>query len=422
MNRHFETLVERLSTVLYAAPTRLGPVTKGGAPSPRLSESQRAVVRGMLHEAMRNGIMEDAIGSEFEEKRPGSGSTAEVVAFITQPLRVVMKQDSSRKLVREAQMLQFAALREDIPATTKRAIPRIYALKDDEAPYAYLMREFTGYTNLADLLVAHQSDDALCLAMARQALGPLLDAYEATARNASLPLVPNFDIIHLQRFERLRQAAEHEHDELGALLRQQCSINGQTYPSFVESFTWLERNWRTVRERLTPEFCTFVHGDPNPENLLLREEVARPVDEWEVGLIDPKEWGNGDYVFDFAKITHYLNVTWAVERAKCATHDLVRSAGSWSLTYDLGLPRAVRQVVSSMETALRDFASGPSRSGSSILDPTWSLRYDLSLASNLLGLPDGRFRMGRVDAAVVMLAAGLEALAVFRTRFERFIS
>lgn len=41
------------------------------------------------------------------------------------------------------------------------------------------------------------------------------------------------------------------------------------------------------------------------------------VDAWDGGLrvrlIDPKDWGRGDYLFDAAKMGHYLRVTSRVE-------------------------------------------------------------------------------------------------------------
>jgi hypothetical protein len=131
-----------------------------------------------------------------------------------------------------------------------------------------------------------------------------------------------------------------------------------------------------------PRFSTFVHGDPNPENVMWRSD---PSGNFTFRLIDPKDWWTGDYLFDVAKLIHYIRVTSPVQHLRLATEHVVDGTVSF-YRYDAGPldPHhdAVTQLVDLVGTFAGDNAH-PDVSG-------WRVRLDLAIAANLLGIAGPR--------------------------------
>jgi aminoglycoside phosphotransferase (APT) family kinase protein len=80
---------------------------------------------------------------------------------------------------------------------------------------------------------------------------------------------------------------------------------------------WLDEIGKCLpqAEVLFPSFQTAVHGDSHPANIIIRLEPAGKGEyRTEIRLIDPRGWHLGDYVFDLAKLAHYLILVGPVER------------------------------------------------------------------------------------------------------------
>ena len=155
--------------------------------------------------------------------------------------------------------------------------------------------------------------------------------------------------------------------------------------------------------RVAPSFSTFVHGDPNPENIL-----------WELGedeqirirLIDPKDWRNGDYVFDAAKIGHYLRVTSPVEEdPPHVTAEFEPDGGT--IEYSRSGLRGHHVV----EAKLLELVRTTAEDSSLREHESWAERYELAIAANLLGIAGPRLENGSTSGTSSDSALGWIAFA-----------
>jgi hypothetical protein len=159
---------------------------------------------------------------------------------------------------------------------------------------------------------------------------------------------------------------------------------------------------------ISPPFTTIAHGDPNPGNVFLRENLNRI----EVKLIDPKEWETGDYLFDIAKITHFIEGTGPIEKP---VSDVPMEAqysykvSPAELCYYFDQPQWTKDIIDACLDRVRQFAEKHD-------DEHWSARYELAMASNLLGLPAGRLEKGSPLVALALYGEGLRWLKKFCER------
>lgn len=333
------------------------------------------------------------------------GATAELVGRISLDLSFVFKLDDQPKLADEAKTIQSIRTSPTLPLRFRERFPRIFALKDDEPPYAYLMEYFppeAGYCGLDDLLFLSQLSGKDLEIEATWLLNEVLNAlFEGYAASVDRRFVPNLYADYLERIEtRLRDSAKLD----PAFAPLPVRIGARTYRPWTEYLQELRRQASKL-QRIAPPFVTVVHGDPNPGNIRVKREAQG------IGIkfIDVKEWGRGDYLFDITKIAHYLAVTGPVEKAPDTLTGVScdMGAGGVRLQYTLDPPPWVKAA---MEVLRHRVAGLAKKCGDSEL---WPLRYELGMASNLLGLPLGRLKTGRRDAALVFYAEGLGALDAF---------
>lgn len=338
------------------------------------------------------------------EPRPFSaGNTALLVGSLTASLEYVVKADTNRKVVAEARLLQRLMTDLSLPETTRKAFPDIYAVSDAGPLFGYLMENLEGYTPLHETLAGSPQDVAHVLGVLWRTV--LLPAYSETGTSRLPSIVDDY----VGRVEARLDAA--------ATARL---IPAPEMPLRIEAHgaepIEVHGGWGSLlaraRERVTelaPAFGTFVHGDPNPENVLWRGE---PGGDCVVRLIDPKEWWTGDYIFDVANVGHYLRVTGPVEQlepqAVCEA-----AAGITRLSWDakgLRIHADVEQtLLSHVASFAEDTADGPPR------DPTWRERYEFAVASNLLGIVLARVKRGEKEPtqrhlAWIALGEGLRLL------------
>lgn len=343
------------------------------APDVDESEDQRAQ-RLTAHQLVKDALAGGQFGAitVSDLYSFAGGNTAMLVARLNTTLTFVVKVDRSPSLVAEAHHLRHASTDPRLPEATRRAFPQIFAVDDVGPIYGYLMENLEEYDTFASLLVDGDLAMRSCVLEHawREVLAP---AYLATRQKR---VIPNIVEDYFVRAEsRLERAVELD---LLPARDQPLSIRTDGTTSEIDS------GWGPLldgaRERLgylAPPFSTFVHGDPNPENILWR---AADDGGLRVRLIDPKDWGKGDYLFDAAKIGHYLRVTSPVEDLHPAVE--VTYAGAPVVEYD----RAALSAHADLEAKLLDLVTVTAQDQELPDNERWRERYELAVAANLLGI------------------------------------
>jgi thiamine kinase-like enzyme len=373
-------------TVLAAAPEFVSSVRE--AIEKQLAE--RPGTRGAASGAQVDAVTKRLVGQALAARAFGAstvgsptpfsaGHTAEVVGSVRVSLDYVVKVDGNPKVVREARLLQRISTDVELPELLRHAFPAIYAVADSPPLYGYLMEHLDGYEPLHETLQTNPTAAGRVLNSLWDNL--LLPAYERTVTARRPDVIGDY-------IGRVQERFAHSADipEPHRPLRIEAAPN-----SAIDISTgWgqlLERAAARVAE-LAPPFGTFVHGDPNPENILWRE-----TDPLEIRLIDPKDWWIGDPLFDIAKIGHYLRVTAPVEQYHhpAEHHD---SGAATIVCYDTA-PLDVHQSLE--KTLLAAYEQSATDPVGNLSDPSWEERYDFAVASNLLGIVAPRAEKGRTE-------------------------
>lgn len=399
----YETVSAALESLSLAPPSPLiqeGVIAGDLEPAQsqtNLDATTHHIVNALLREAYSNGLPGEA-RVESQYTRPRSGSTAEHVLTITSRINCVFKCDSERKLAEEVAMLRALKSRADLPERFRNRFPFIYASKTDDSPYAYLMESFDGYTGLEQILFGNcrfpeEGAEADVFRIVTSILDCLFEAYKFSLKRLRKP---NIDEIYLKRIRDMLRAVRQD-KEFDQILAKESVVNDVPYEKYESYINFLSP---TIQD-YEPSFTTFVHGDPNPENILVKVDT-HTVD---VKFIDVKEWGDGDYLFDIAKIIHYLLVTGPAERlgTRVQVNKHFRPDGVVELRYSLPSSAVIDRVVKMVEKRTEQLAE-------EFGDKMWRQRYALAMASNLLGLPFGRVRTDKRESALILYAEGLRWL------------
>ncbi|MDJ0821746.1 MAG: phosphotransferase [Paracoccaceae bacterium] len=342
------------------------------------------------------------------------GNTAETVGVLSVTSRFVIKADSvDAKLAREATVMRNIRNDAALSRRFREAIPIIYAVQET-APYAYLMQYFPmedGWISLEDRLYPTDEAKGITEAAATRCINAALDIlFEGYGSRQDLRRPPDVNVDYVGRIrERLTKVASL--DERFA--SRPLSVNGTPILPWKHYLERLEASAEKLRS-LGPHFSTVVHGDPNPGNILLRTDVS----SIDVKLIDPKDWGEGDYLFDIAKITHFLTATGPIEKpanGEPVIAALSKDGNSVHLDYRMETPAWTDALVEACRQRAEEFAEAYG-------DENWEARYELGMAANILGLPDGRLAKGRVDAALALFGEGLMWLDWFCRRLPNDVS
>jgi hypothetical protein len=345
------------------------------------------VVRDLFLEAFTNGLVRVP---EFQAQYelPSAGSTAELVVKSTLAMAFFVKVDDEPKLAEEARKLQAVHARADIPQEVRDCFPHVYAAKLDGPPFGYVMESFSGFVGFEKVCFAPTPDDAQVRRAGDRALDLLLSAYESSRTGL---FKPNLRTIYLDRItSRLAEASRLSAD-LESLVSQGAVINDTECLPPSEYVSRLAGQLAGIE----PAFSTFVHGDAHPENILVRISPTKV----DVKFIDPKDWPLGDYLFDVGKLLHYLEVTGPAERLEKAPTVTI-DASKRALTYTLARSAQVDRLGTDVRARIAAFAKD-------VGDQSWKERLSLSIASNLLGLPAGRWAAGKRDSAFITFGEGL---------------
>ena len=357
-----------------------------------LEESARDTAERLLEDALVSGEIQSAEVADLRSFSAGNSSM--MVARLESNLSFVVKIDRNPDVVAEAEVLRRAAGDPSLPEDTRNAFPRIYAIDRIGPIFGYLMEDLSQYTSL-HMTISKPDSDVINGLLADLWSSLLEPAYRATRTTR---LTPNVAEDYFRRAER----------------RLSLVVNQGVLPSPSESLVVdcgdevleLRDGWGRQLElgiqalhAVQPTFATFVHGDPNPENVLWTEDNGRR----SFRLLDPKNWWIGDYLFDVAKLTHYAKVTSPVEyrgvQAKQSS-----DAGKTTITYDRA-HLAPDGMESQFLEVVRAFAESDE-----VRDPYWRPRYHLGVAGNLLSVAGARLAKGQEHIGLISFAEGLREL------------
>lgn len=326
-----------------------------------------------------------------------AGNTALMVARVNARISYVVKVDTSPDLVREAHLLQRMTTDPMLPASTRAAFPRVFAIDEVGPIYGYLMEDLEDFTPLhLAVRETHPESAELVCGFWTSILEP---AYRASLRSRlAHDLWDDYFGRALDRLEKASQA--------GALpARDQAlmvSVDG-TRTAFERGWAHEIQQARHVLNSVAPGFGTWVHGDPNPENAMWRSGLQGPV----FRILDPKDWWTGDYLFDAAKLGHYLVVTSPIESG--SGHGIVTRQPDCIEISEPATTRG-RALEARLLTHIEAFATETG-------DQHWRARYDLAFAANLLSIAGPRAERALAtndaiqrDLADAALALGLVTL------------
>lgn len=374
---------------------------------PVLGADPRAIAEALVRQAVENGL---ELGRANLQSEPMTeGSTAEVVERISLGLRFVFKLQKSEKLIDEARVIQSIRKNRRLPAAFRDSFPAVYAVKDDGEPYAYLMEEFSkmdGYQSLAQALFRSPLCDEALGAEAKRLIGGALDIlFAGYAASKDDKRMPNIDSVYLGRIEERLEAASRKDTSFRSI---PITVNGTDHEPWKLYLTRIRSQGEHLRA-LQQGFTCVVHGDAHPENILFRYD--RHCVHYR--FIDPKDWGEGDYLFDMTKLAHYLDVAGPLEQIPDNRPEVTCEPGleRVSISYDLQRPAWIPLGLELVRTRVAEFANGRE-------DPErMRLRFELGMASNLLGVPAGRLGKNR-DAALVFYGEGMKWLDLFCRHLE----
>jgi hypothetical protein len=380
-----------------------------GSPESReiLLEKSRKIATNLVTEAIGNGFPVEKL--PLDARAVQEGNTAQVVSRLRIRLGFVFKLQNDIKLVDEAVLLQRIRSTTALPENYRNRFPRVYALKQDQPPYAYLMEEFApedGFRSLSAGLFHSPLSPAALELEAQHLIDAVLTAlFEGYNASVNHRLRPNIAGDYLERITgRLRTLADHT----SLFSADRIVLNGEEHHSWK---AYVQQILASPHElhNLSPPFVTFVLGDPNPENILYRyKESIGLTHEADIRFIDPKEWTVGDYLFDITKLAHYISITGPLEHLR--TFDV-----SWKekvpdvleIDYQLVRPSWIELLEKRISDACGEFAVHLGDNAN------FRLRFQLGMASNLLGIVPARFMSGRHREAVVIFAEGLRWLRSF---------
>jgi hypothetical protein len=393
---------------------KAAPIRMRGATDSGLQRQASAIAEDLVNQAMASGL--PLLQQSIENQPLGGGNTAEVVSCVTLHAPFVFKLDTKqKKLAEEAQAIRTIKSNLKLPADYRAAWPTVYAIRA-EAPFAYLMELFPkedGWSSFEDLLYPRDGRFPLtneeAVHLARGALDVMFTGFKSSVDTRSRPSVVKDYVGRIS--ERLDATAK-EDPRFAARPLIVRGLRLRPWSDYLALLT--SDQGQALLDRITPSFCTVIHGDPNPGNLMLRQRSSTV----EVRFIDPKEWVSGDYLFDVTKLIHFIEATGPIEKpAEPGTvHVSFEEKGPDAvMSYQFRAPGWTSLITEECRRRVDAFATANN-------DLHWQARYELAMASNLLGLPHGRLihkTNPRPESALMLYAEGMLWLDRFCARLGK---
>jgi len=328
--------------------------------------------------------------------KASEGSVADHVVFTKVENEFVTKLQKDRSIIKEANFLNMLPFRDELPAGFFNYFPRVYFIKNDQAPYGYTMERFR-MKSLAYYVFVKRISKKRTVKTINAVLDILLPVYFKTIDHHTRPSIRN---IYCKRIVDRLAEARLSNFTFERLSTQPIMINGVKYQTPEFYLAVLESRFRDF---LVP-FTTFIHGDCHPENILVDYHEKNEI---VIKFIDPKGHYNGDYLFDMGKISHYfLGTGPAQEMINPLLAEIKLDPPV--LNYDIQLEKFnAQELVRLISHRIANFAE-------QVQDRNWELRFQLSIAANLLGLPAARLRSNdpvKNNSAFILYGEGLIHLA-----------
>lgn len=342
---------------------------------------------------------------QFTVKPLTGGNTADLVGVVTWTHTAVVKAANDDKVLDEAQRMLETAHDLRLPEALRKSVPKLLAT--GTSPASILMEHFDekdGYISLQDRAFPVNGRSPDSLTELQRGVFCVLDlffhGYKASANHR---LMPNQWADGVDRIAE-RMASANAVDERFDM-ELPLWVNGAPLTSLADMLRTMDK-YRAVLGTWSARFVTWVHGDPNMGNIIVRFDPGTV----EVKLIDPKAWGTGDWVFDMAKMVHHLGVTLPVERPLPGA---VRPAASFARRDGIAVIDHQFEVPMDIDVLMQGILDRAESFAQSMGDSHWRARFDLYMASCLLGVVVGRLGSGRapnVDAALILYAEGMRWL------------
>lgn len=358
----------------------------------------------LLKRAMANGL--ESIPFDGEMTALSGGAAADFVIRARASLSFIVKVQNSSKLKDEVRWLKQA--RAGGGNLWAKHLPRVFADQVDHPPYAYVMEDFRredGFRDLAfwlfDSELVPAAREVQATFLLDHALDVLANIYRSTVNRNSITNVEGEAYLGRIR-DRMQEAARLFSGFDDKLL----VLPDVTLPSWNTLVNRLSADKGWLSKVMAP-FETAVHGDPHPGNLVVRMPATGAGGvEIDLRIIDPKGWNQGDYVFDLTKLAHYVEATGPLERWKLSADC------SFELTSD-ELRVSHVPVVPAWLTELTARIRRRAQSlGNELGDSGAALRFELGMASNLLGLVAARYETDPA-LATALYVRGLSWLNAF---------
>src|ERR1700678_3422210 len=282
------------------------------------AKTSARIATELVIEALRNGLtLSDSVPTM---QGLAGGNTALQVSVASTPVNFVFKMDSNSKLAREARTIDDLRRDKRLGSFSAR-LPKIYAEHSEEPPYAYLMEWFDPkiYPSLKQIFFGNEGppSPSHAVELVEHAIEALAEAYRGS-KDERLQVRMMGEAYFARIEENLKKASEISQEFASVPL----IINGSPVRPWRDLLGRM-RELEQELQSLAPPFMTVVHGDPNPGNILVRR--AGPLIR-DVKFIDLKDWKYGDYLFDIAKLTHFLLYTGPIEELNEFQDDPVQQA------------------------------------------------------------------------------------------------
>jgi serine/threonine protein kinase len=399
-------LAKRLSELGKGGSKRTLASTGKGRKSAAAAPSATVIASQLVSEALRNGLTLG--GASPSTRNLSGGNTAMQVSLASAEVSFVFKMDNNAKLIREARTIED--LRSDVRlGTFCSRLPRVYSQYASGPPYAYLMEWFDGktYPSIKEIFFGDRDDFPSAphaTEIVRHAVDALAEAWRGSRDDRMQ--VRLMGEAYYQRIEsNLTKAAEKSPEYMPLPL----SINGRQTRSWRDCLDTMRAHEEKLQSIAAP-FVTVVHGDPNPGNILIKRSGDKIRD---VKFIDVKDWKYGDYLFDLAKLAHFLLHTGPLEQLQALEQESVDANGPTAV---FNFRRAKFNHVDSAAKAIEESAE---KLALELQDPHWKLRYTFAMASNLLGLIPGRMGGQYVNEALILYAEGMLLLDQFISEWQQ---
>jgi hypothetical protein len=358
----------------------------------------------LLERALANGLKDVAFTSEMTAV--SGGAAADFVIRARAGLSFIVKVQNTPKIKEEVRWLKYA--RSGDASLWAKHLPRVFADQMEHPPYAYVMEDFRaedGFRDLAtwifDSELVPEAREAQASALLAYAVNVLLSIYRGTVNANSITNVEGEAYLGRIR-NRMQEAAE----LFAGFDDAEVVLSDATLPSWRSLLNRLAAHKERLVQVMAP-FETAVHGDPHPGNLLIRLPPKGAGDvEIDLRIIDPKGWNQGDYIFDLAKLAHYLEATGPLERWKLsATCSFELSSGRLSVPALSAVPPWLSELAKMIRRRAESLSEELGDSGA-------AYRFELAMASNLLGLVATRYKSDP-NLAVALYVRGLSWLNTF---------